>query len=300
MDKTLGFVGVGTMGEPMARNLLKAGYEVLVTDPNPVPVAQLVEEGATAVDTVAEMAARVDVLLCALPTDAIVEQAMVGAEGVVAGGRPGLIVVDTSTVSPLTAQRLSAILEDKSIAMLEAPVSGGQVGAVAGTLAIMVGGPRDAYEQVLPVLQAIGQSITYIGDHGSALVIKLCNNLIIGAIMTAASEALTMAAKAGIDSGLVHEVLSGATARGWILNEYMANTILAGNRAPGFKLSLEHKDLGLALDYGKEMGVPMFVSALVHQLYTQAQGLGKGDLDFSAIADLYTEATGVSLERGRG
>jgi 2-hydroxy-3-oxopropionate reductase len=300
MDKTLGFVGVGTMGEPMARNLLKAGYEVLVTDPNPVPVAQLVEEGATAVDTVAEMAARVDVLLCALPTDAIVEQAMVGAEGVVAGGRPGLIVVDTSTVSPLTAQRLSAILEDKSIAMLEAPVSGGQVGAVAGTLAIMVGGPRDAYEQVLPVLQAIGQSITYIGDHGSALVIKLCNNLIIGAIMTAASEALTMAAKAGIDPGLVHEVLSGATARGWILNEYMANTILAGNRAPGFKLSLEHKDLGLALDYGKEMGVPMFVSALVHQLYTQAQGLGKGDLDFSAIADLYTEATGVSLERGRG
>jgi 2-hydroxy-3-oxopropionate reductase len=299
MDKTLGFVGVGTMGEPMARNLLKAGYEVLVTDPNPVPVAQLVEEGATAVDTVAEMAARVDVLLCALPTDAIVEQAMVGAEGVVAGGRPGLIVVDTSTVSPLTAQRLSAILEDKSIAMLEAPVSGGQVGAVAGTLAIMVGGPRDAYEQVLPVLQAIGQSITYIGDHGSALVIKLCNNLIIGAIMTAASEALTMAAKAGIDPGLVHEVLSGATARGWILNEYMANTILAGNRAPGFKLSLEHKDLGLALDYGKEMGVPMFVSALVHQLYTQAQGLGKGDLDFSAIADLYTEATGVSLERGR-
>ena len=299
MDKTLGFVGVGTMGEPMARNLLKAGYEVLVTDPNPVPVAQLVEEGATACKSVAEMAARVDVLLAALPTDAIVEQVMVGAEGVIAGGKPGLIVVDTSTVSPLTAQRLSAILEDKGIAMLEAPVSGGQVGAVAGTLAIMVGGSRDAYEQVLPVLQAIGQSITYIGDHGSALVIKLCNNLIIGAIMAAASEALTMAAKAGIDPGLVHEVLSGATARGWILNEYMANTVLVGNRAPGFKLSLEHKDLGLALDYGKEMGVPMFVSALVHQLYTQAQGLGKGDLDFSAIADLYTEATGMSLERRR-
>jgi 3-hydroxyisobutyrate dehydrogenase len=299
MDKTLGFVGVGTMGEPMARNLLKAGYEVLVTDPNPVPVAQLVEEGATAVKSVAEMASRVDVLLSALPTDAIVEQVMVGSEGVAAGGRPGLIVVDTSTVSPLTAQRVSAILADKGIAMLEAPVSGGQVGAVAGTLAIMVGGPREAYEQVLPVLQTIGQSITYIGDHGSALVIKLCNNLIIGAIMTAASEALTMAAKAGIDPGLVHEVLSGATARGWIFNEYMANTVLAGNRAPGFKLSLEHKDLGLALDYGKEMGVPMFVSALVHQLYTQAQGLGKGDLDFSAIADLYTEATGVSLERRR-
>ncbi len=299
MAKTLGFVGVGTMGEPMARNLLKAGYEVLVTDPNPVPVAQLVEEGATAVKSVAEMAARVDVLLSALPTDAIVEQVMVGAEGVIAGGKPGLIVVDTSTVSPLTAQRISAILEDKGIAMLEAPVSGGQVGAVAGTLAIMVGGSRDAYEQVLPVLQAIGQSITYIGDHGSALVIKLCNNLIIGAIMAAASEALTMAAKAGIDPGLVHEVLSGATARGWILNEYMANTVLVGNRAPGFKLSLEHKDLGLALDYGKEMGVPMFVSALVHQLYTQAQGLGKGDLDFSAIADLYTEATGISLERRR-
>lgn len=297
MKPTLGFVGVGTMGGPMAHNLLKAGYEVLVSDTNPAPVARLIEAGAKAADSVAEMASRVDVLLASLPSDAIVEQVMLGPEGVAAGGRSGLVVVDTSTVSPLTAQRVSAVLEDKDIAMLEAPVSGGEGGAIAGTLAIMVGGRRDAYDQVLPVLQAIGKNITYIGDHGSALVIKLCNNLIIGAIMVAASEALTMAAKANISPGLVHEVLSTATARSWIFQEYMGNTVLAGNRKPGFKLSLEHKDLGLAVDFGREIGVPMFVSSLVHQLYTQAQGLGKGEMDFSAIADLYTEATGVSLER---
>ena len=297
MLKKVGFVGVGTMGEPMAANLLKAGYALLVTDMNPAPVQRLVQAGAQEAASVAEMAGQVEVLLTSLPSGAILEQVILGEQGVLAGGQEGLVVMDTSTVAPLTSQRLAAALEEKGIEMLETPVSGGQSGAIAGTLAIMVGGSRDVYEQVLPILEKLGKNITYVGDHGSALTIKLCNNLIIGAVMVAASEAFTMAAKAGIEPGLVHEILSNATARGWILQEYMDKKVLAGDLEPGFKLSLERKDVGLALDFGKALGVPMFMSSLVHQLYTQAYGLGKGDLDCFAISELYTEATGVSLVR---
>jgi 3-hydroxyisobutyrate dehydrogenase len=297
MFRKVGMVGVGTMGEPMAANLLKAGYIVYVADLNPAPVERLVQTGAIRATSAAEMAMQVQVLLTSLPSDAAVEEVMLGTQGVIAGGQPGLIVVDTSTISPLTAQRLSAALEVKGIAMLEAPVSGGQAGAIAGTLAIMVGGAHQTYEQVLSVLQALGQNITYVGDHGAALTVKLCNNLIIGAVVAAVSESLAMAAKAGIDPGVVHQILCASTARGWIIQEYLPKSLLVGNLKPGFKLSLEHKDLGLALDYGKQLGVPMFVTALVHQLYTQALGLGKGDLDFSALGELYSEATGVSLKR---
>ena len=297
MSQKVGFVGVGTMGEPMAANLLKAGYTVLVTDKNPVPVRRLVQAGAKEAASSAEMAAQVEVLFTSLPSGAALEEVVLGEQGVLSGGQEGLTLVDTSTVAPLTSQRLAEALAEKGIEMLEAPVSGGQSGAIEGTLAVMVGGSRDVYDRVLPVLEKIGKSITYVGGHGSALTIKLCNNLIIGAVMVAASEAFTMAAKAGIDPGLVHQILSNATARGWIIQEYMAKKVLAGNLEPGFKLSLERKDVGLALDFGKALGVPMFMSSLVHQLYTQAYGLGKGDLDCFAISELYTEATGVSLKK---
>jgi 3-hydroxyisobutyrate dehydrogenase len=293
----VGFVGVGTMGEPMAANLLRAGYAVSVADVNPAPVRRLVEAGATEAASVAEMAAQVEVIFTSLPSEPILEEVVLGEQGVLAGAQEGLTLVDTSTVGPRTSQRLAALLKEKGTEMLEAPVSGGPSGAKAATLAIMVGGSREAYDRVLPVLEVIGQNITYVGDHGSALTIKLCNNLIIGAIMAAASEAFAMAAKAGIDPGLVHQILGNATARGWIIQEYMANTVLAGNLQPGFKLSLERKDVGLALDLGKELGVPMFMTSLVHQLYTQAYGLGKGDLDCFAISELYSEAAGVSLTR---
>ena len=181
--------------------------------------------------------------------------------------------------------------------MLDAPISGGQVGAIAGTLAIMVGGPREAYETVLPVLQAMGKNVTYVGGNGSALAVKLANNLIGAAAIVAISEAFTMVAKAGVDPGLAHEILSNATSRSWMLQEKLAMSVLAGNLQPGFKLKLMRKDLGLALDFGKELDTPMFSTALVHQLYTQAMGLGKGELDCFGVCQLYTDATGVSLAK---
>jgi len=284
------------MGEPMARNLLKAGFDLyVVAHRNRAPVERLVREGATEVSSVADLAARVEVLVCCVSNDAAVEEVMLGKGGVFEGGREGLIVVDSSTISPLTSQRIAAQLAQKGIVLLDAPVSGGQVGAIAGTLAIMVGGPREAYEKVLPVLQAMGEKITYIGKNGSALVVKLANNLIVGAILVASSEALTMAAKAGVDPGLVQQVLSGATSRGWLIQEKLPKSVLAGNFQPGFKLALLYKDMGLALDFGKELTVPMFITALVHQLYAQAVGLGKGELDCTAVAQLYAEATKVDL-----
>jgi 3-hydroxyisobutyrate dehydrogenase-like beta-hydroxyacid dehydrogenase len=298
MINRVGFVGVGTMGEPMAANLLKAGFEVaVVAHRHRAPVERLVEAGATEKGSVAELVAAVEVLVTCVSNDAAVEQVLLGPGGVSEGRREGLIVVDTSTISPLTSQRIAATLAEKGVTMLDAPISGGQTGAIAGTLAIMVGGPREAFDRVLPVLEGMGQAITYIGENGSALVVKLCNNMIVAAITVAASEALTMAAKAGVDTGLVHQVLSNATCRGMIINEKLPNSVLVGNLKPGFKLSLMRKDMGLALDYGKAMDVPMFSAALVHQLYTQAEGLGKGELDTIGISELYTDATGVSLLR---
>lgn len=293
----VGFIGLGTMGEPMAHNLLKAGFQLLVHDLNVAPVERLAAAGAKRAASPAEVARQVEVVVLSLPDDAAVRKVLVGEQGVLSGGQPGLIAVDTSTISPLTSQSLAPLLAEKGIAFLEAPVSGGQTGAIAGTLAIMVGGAHEAYERALLVLQALGKNITYVGGHGSALTVKLCNQLIIGAVMASTSEALTMAAKAGIDTGLVLQILSNSTARGWIVQEYVPRTMLVENFVPGFRLALERKDVGLALDYGIKLGVPMFVTALVHQLYAQAQGLGKGDLDFAAICQLYTEAARISIKK---
>jgi 3-hydroxyisobutyrate dehydrogenase-like beta-hydroxyacid dehydrogenase len=298
MIKKVGFVGVGTMGEPMSANLLKSGFELsVVVHRDRAPVERLIEAGATEVGSIAEMASIVEVLVSCVPDDAAVREAMLGKGGVIGGGRKGLIVVDTSTISPRTSQQVAAALADEGVMLLDAPISGGQVGAIAGTLAIMVGGPREAYDAALPVLEAMGKNITYVGGHGSALAVKLANNLIGAAAMVAISEAFTMVAKAGVEPGLAHQILSNATARSWMLQEKMARNLLADNLQPGFKLSLMRKDLGLALDFGKELDTPMFATALVHQLYTQAMGLGKGDLDCFGVAELYTDATGVSLAK---
>ena len=298
MIRTIGFVGAGTMGEPMAANLLRGGFDVyMVPHRNREPIERLVRAGATEVGSLAELLGTVEVLVTCAPNDVVVREVMLGSGGVLSSGRPGLIVVDTSTISPTTSQQVAAALAEKGISMLDAPISGGQSGAIAGTLAIMVGGSRDSFDAVLPVLQAMGQNITYVGDNGSALVVKLANNLIAAATMAAVAEALAMAAKAGVDPGLVQQVLSKATARGWIIEEKLPRSVLMGDLRPGFKLSLMQKDMGLAQDYGKTMGVPMFVSGLVYQLYTQALGLGKGDLDSMGICELYSEAAGVSLEK---
>jgi 3-hydroxyisobutyrate dehydrogenase-like beta-hydroxyacid dehydrogenase len=292
----IGFIGLGTMGAPMAANLLKAGFGVgVVAHRNRAPVEELVRAGAVEYATAADLAAQVEALFTCISNDAAVEKVLLGAQGVAEGGRAGLIVADTSTISPLTAQRLAGALAERGITLLDAPISGGQGGAEAGTLAIMVGGPRAAFDALLPALQAMGKSIAYIGGNGAALVVKLANNLIVAAAHVAIAEAFTLAAKAGVDPALVQKVLSTATARSPIIEDKLPRTLLVGNLKPGFKLSLMRKDMGLATAYGAALGVPMPITATVHELYTQALGLGKGDLDCIGVAELYTAATGVSL-----
>jgi 3-hydroxyisobutyrate dehydrogenase-like beta-hydroxyacid dehydrogenase len=291
----IGFVGVGIMGEPMAANLLKAGFQVTVmAHRNRAPVERLKAQGAIEAASAAEMAHVAEVIVTCVSDDAAVEQILTGRGGIAEGAHKGVIVVDTSTISPLTSQRLAADLAARGVTLLDAPISGGQNGAIAGTLAIMVGGPREAYDRVLPVLEAMGKSITYVGKNGSALAVKLANNLIAAAAQIAISEAFTMMAKAGVEPGLAHSILVNATAGSRQLDGIRSN-LLAGDLQPGFKLSLMRKDMGLALDFGQVLGVPMFSTALSHQLYTLAMGLGKGDLNAIGIAELYTDATGADL-----
>jgi len=297
VDK-VGFIGLGNMGEPMAGHLLDAGFELWVTAHRQRgPIERLVARGAHEEASAASLASKVDAIVTCVPDDEAVREVLFGEQGVSSGGQEGLYVVDASTVSPETSKACASQLAHRGITMLDAPISGGQVGAIAGTLAIMVGGPEDAFHAVEPLLEAMGEKITYVGDNGSALVVKLCNNLIVGAIMLASSEALTMATKAGVDPGLVHSVLSSATCRGWIIQEKLAATLLEGNLEPGFKLKLMRKDMGIVQEYGRVLGVPMFVSGLVHQLYTHAQAAGKGDKDSYAVSEVYTDAVGVSLKR---
>jgi len=292
----VGFIGLGTMGEPMAANLLRAGFQVtVVAHRNRAPIERLMGQGAGEASSPAEVAARVEAIVICVSDDAAVEEVLRGADGIAEGAHEALIVIDTSTISPLTSQRLAADLAPRGITLLDAPISGGQNGAIAGTLAIMVGGPRQAYEHILPVLEAMGKSITYVGKNGSALAVKLANNLIVAAAQIAISEAFTMVAKAGVEPGLAHSILVNATAGSRQLDSIRSN-LLAGNLQPGFRLSLMRKDMGLALEFGKALGIPMFSTALSHQLYTLAMGLGKGDLNAIGIAELYTDATGVSLK----
>jgi len=292
----VGFIGLGTMGEPMAANLLRAGFQVtVVAHRNRAPIERLMGQGAGEASSPAEVAARVEAIVICVSDDAAVEEVLRGADGIAEGAHEALIVIDTSTISPLTSQRLAADLAPRGITLLDAPISGGQNGAIAGTLAIMVGGPRQAYEHILPVLEAMGKSITYVGQNGSALAVKLANNLIVAAAQIAISEAFTMVAKAGVEPGLAHSILVNATAGSRQLDSIRSN-LLAGNLQPGFRLSLMRKDMGLALEFGKALGIPMFSTALSHQLYTLAMGLGKGDLNAIGIAELYTDATGVSLK----
>jgi len=297
MIKRVGFVGVGTMGEGMAANALKGGFEVsVVAHRNRAPVDRLVRAGASEAASVGDLVRGVEVLVTCLPNDDVVTEVLTGPGGVAEAAPEGLIVVDTSTISPLTSQRLAAALAEQGVTLLDAPISGGQAGAQAGTLAIMVGGPQDAFDLVRPLLESMGKSITYVGANGSALAVKLANNLIVAAQLVAISEALTMTTKAGVDPALAQQILANATASSRMVNEKVPNTVLKGNLQPGFRLELMHKDMGLALDFGKSLEVPMFSTALVHELYTQAKGLGKGALDCIAISQLYTEPTGTSLE----
>jgi len=292
MQPRIGYIGLGLMGKPIAGNLLKAGYQLTVHSRSHGPVDELVAQGARPAATPRAVAEASDFVFTSLPDSPDVEQVVLGPQGVREGCRPGMIFIDHSTIKPETSRRIATELKTLGVEALDAPVSGGDVGAKAATLAIMVGGPRDAFERALPVLQAMGKTITHVGDSGAGQVAKACNQIMAAATMVAMSELMLLARKAGADPQRVVEAIKGGAAQCWTL-DVKSPRLLAGERRPGFKASMMHKDLAIILDTARAFGMPLPMSALNLQLYESMLQLGMGDLDNSAVIGVY-EAMGAT------
>jgi 2-hydroxy-3-oxopropionate reductase len=281
-----GYIGLGIMGAAIARNLMKAGFELVVHNRSRAIVEQLVSEGATAAFSPQEVAAQVDFVFTNLPDSPDVEQVVLGENGIIHGAHPGLIYIDNSTIKPETARRLAAELARVGVAALDAPVSGGDIGARNGTLTIMVGGEAEAFHKAEPLFRAMGKAWTLVGGSGAGQIAKACNQIITGAQMVALAEALVTAQKAGVDPARVVEAIKGGAAQMWTL-DVKPPRLFAGNRAPGFKAYMQHKDLGIVLDTGRSYGIPLPMTALIHQLFTAMLEQGNRELDNSAIISVY-------------
>lgn len=290
----IGFIGLGLMGKPMAKNLLKAGFPLLVQSRSRGPVEELAALGATAVNTPREVAAGCDIVITMVPDSPDVEAVVSGPDGILAGARPGRIHVDMSTISPLATRRLAALEQQAGVTMLDAPVSGGTVGAEAATLSIMVGGDEAAFNTCQPVFAALGKRITYMGPSGAGQTTKACNQIMTGGIYAVMSEALVLAAKSGLDPAKVVEVLAGGAARCWAL-EVRAPKILKRELNPGFKASMQYKDLNIVAETARAEGVPTPITALTRELYAAMLAAGNGDLDNSAVVTVIEKWAGVEV-----
>ena len=284
----VGFIGLGVMGKPMARNLLRAGYPLVVHNRSRGPVQELATEGAEPAFSPAEVASRTDVVITCLPDSPDVELVALGPKGIIEGIREGSIYVDMSTISPVTTKKVADALAEKGAQMLDAPVSGGQEGAINGTLSIMVGGPKEAFEKCRPLFEVMGRKVTHVGGTGAGQVVKACNQIVVGMTLTAVAEALVLGSKAGVDPEKIVEAISGGAARCWAL-EQRAPWMIERRFEPGFKSAYHYKDLGIAMDTARAFEVALPASGLVHQLYGAMKAMGRGDWDHSAIVTLIEE-----------
>jgi len=285
MAQTLGFIGLGIMGRPMAKNLLKAGYPLVVHSRSKAPVDDLTTAGARSAPSPEAVTEQVDVLITMLPNSPDVELVALGSQGILEGARSGLIYVDMSTISPLVSQRIDKALAARGVRMLDAPVSGGERGAVEGTLSIMVGGDKPTFDLVLPILQAMGKTITHLGPLGAGGFTKLANQIIVAVNLTALGEALTLARKAGLNRELTLKALGGGLAGSRCLEQKTPN-YLSNTYNPGFRVDLHFKDLGLIMESGRALGVPLPTTALVQELFAALRARGRGGLDHSAVITL--------------
>jgi 2-hydroxy-3-oxopropionate reductase len=290
----VGYIGLGLMGKSIARNILKAGYPLVVHNRSRAAVNELVAEGAHEAFSPAEVAAQVDIVFTNLPDSPDVELVALGAQGVIESGRPGLIFVDNSTIKPATARYIARALAEKGVECLDAPVSGGDIGARQGTLAIMVGGPAQALETVLPVFQAMGKTITHVGEAGAGQIAKAANQIMVAAQMVAMGELLVFARKAGADPQKVVEAIRGGAAQCWTL-DVKPPRLFTGNRNPGFKAHMQAKDLNIILETARQYGIPLPSAAVDAQLFNAMLELGMGDLDNSAVLGVLEMLAGTRL-----
>jgi len=293
MAQVIGFIGLGIMGRPMAKNLLKAGYPLVVHSRSRGPIDEIAHAGAKVGSSPREVAAQSDVLITMLPNSPDVELVALGRDGIIEGARPGLLFVDMSTISPIVSKKVGEALAAKSVKMLDAPVSGGERGAVDGALSIMVGGDKAVFDAVLPIFQAMGKTITHLGPLGFGGFTKLANQIIVAVNLTALGEALTLAKKAGLDRDLTLTALAGGLAGSKCLDQKKPN-YLADTYNPGFKIDLHFKDLGLIMESARALGVPLPTTAVVQELFSALRVKGRGGLDHSGVITLLEDIAGLS------
>jgi len=289
-----GYIGLGIMGKSMARNILKAGFPLVVHNRSQGAVEELVAEGAAAAASPREVAARVDVVFTNLPDSPDVEDVAIGPDGIIEGASDGLIFVDNSTIKPATARHIARKLGQAGVLCLDAPVSGGDIGAQKGTLAIMVGGPSDALEKVMPIFQVIGKSITHVGEPGAGQIAKAANQVMVAAQMVAMGELLILAKKAGADPEKVVAAIQGGAAQCWAL-DVKPERLFAGNRNPGFKAYMQSKDLGIVMDTAREYGISMPSCAVNTQLFNAMLQMGMAELDNSAVVGVIESLSNTLL-----
>ncbi len=290
----VGYIGLGLMGKSMARNILKSGFPLVVHNRSRAVVEELVAEGARPATSPRDVAEQVDVVFTNLPDSPDVEQVALGEGGIHEGARPGLIFVDNSTIKPATARFIAEKLGELGVECLDAPVSGGDIGARQGTLTIMVGGPEETLEKVRPILEAMGKKITYIGAAGAGQIAKAANQIMCAAQMVAMGELLILARKAGVDPRKVIEAIQTGAAQCWTL-DVKPERLFAGNRSPGFKAALQAKDLRIVLETSSQYSIPLPSAAVHSQLFNAMIAMGFGELDNSAVIGVLEELAGIRL-----
>lgn len=299
MEKThpiIGFIGLGIMGKPMARNLLHAGYALVVYNRNHAPMEELAAEGASTGLSPRDVASRSDIVILMLPDSPDVEQVVFGPQGVMEGVRPGSTLVDMSSISPTTSIRVATELSKMGVKVLDAPVSGGDVGAIKATLSIMVGGSEEVFNEVLPIFQVLGKSVVLCGAHGAGQITKLCNQVLVALQLEAVAEALVLGAKAGVDPAKIVQVLSGGLARCGVL-ENRGMRIVNRDFDPGFRVRLHYKDLNNAMAAARAYDVPLPLTAIVTEMFKSLKVSGRGELDHSAITTFLEDLADVVVKK---
>jgi len=278
----VGFIGLGIMGRPMARNLLKAGYPLTVWNRSRPGIDALVQAGAQEADSPRAVAEQSDAVITILGDSTDTEQVALGERGIIEGAHQGLVHIDMSTISPAVTRAIAERYAETGVEMLDAPVSGGEQGAIDGTLSIMAGGKEDVFERCRPLLEAMGKTLVYCGPHGSGQVVKLCNQVVVGLNNLAMSEALVLAAKAGVDPATMVEAVRAGAGSSWALHN-LAPRILSGDFTPGFKVWQQQKDLRLVLELADQGHTPLPGTALVHQLFAALEADGLGEAGTQAL-----------------
>ena len=287
-NPTIGFIGLGIMGKPMARHLLKASYPLVIHNRSRAAVEELSKEGAQPAAIRKKSPQRSDVIITMLPDSPDVELVYAGERGIFAGMKSGALLIDMSSISPVVARKLAAEAEKRGCDMLDAPVSGGEAGAINAALSIMIGGKNSAVERAMPIFEKLGKNIVHVGDAGAGQVTKAANQMVVGTTIAIVSEALVLAAKAGVDPAKVRQALLGGFAQSKILEAH-GQKMLDRNFKPGFRIRLHEKDMKIALATGSEYGVPLMVTGVVGQMMTAMKGMGNGDLDHAGLVKFVEE-----------